>query len=217
MSDDKQISRDVEQELRSDPRIDEREIGIKVHGGVVTLLGSVFHYPDRFAAEEIVKRVKGVRAIANELEVKLGKPGERDDGEIATAAAEVLRSSTGLGAPPIKVVVKHGWVTLSGEVILAQQSAAAEEAIRPLPGVVGISNDIVVKAALQTGEVRQNIESAFQRQAHLDAKDILIELADCKVTLKGQVRSWRERDDAARAALDVPGVTAVDNQLRVHY
>ncbi len=193
MADDMQILTDVENELRWDPSIDHREIGAKVSGGVVTLLGTVAHYADRFGAEEIVKRIKGVRGIANELEVKLKKPGEREDHEIAVAAVSALKWTAALNALPIQVVVKRGWITLSGEVMFGCQKVSAENALRSLTGVVGISNDIVVKPAIHMTDVKRKIESAFQRQAHLDAKNIEIDLEDSQVTLKGTVPSWRER------------------------
>lgn len=214
---DKDIQRDVETELQWDPSLDERSIGVKVQNGVVTLVGEVAHYADRYTAEEVAKRVMGVRAIANELQVKIPKPGERSDIDIANAAANALKWNVSLGACTVKAVVNHGWVTLSGEVEYGFQRGAAERAVLYLLGVTGISNEITIRPNVKMADVKQKIEDAFQRQARLDAKDIEIRVNESRITLKGHVHSWREKDDAARAAWAAPGVAAVENQLRVQY
>ncbi len=214
---DKDIQRDVENELQWDPSLDERAIGVKVQDGVVTLVGDVAHYADRYTAGEAAKRVNGVRAIANELQVKIPKPGERNDIDIANAAANALKWNVSLGSSNIKAVVGHGWITLSGQVEYGYQRSAAESAVRYLLGVTGIVNEIIIKPGVKTADVKQKIEAAFQRQATLDAKDIDVKVSDSQVTLKGHVHSWQEKDDAARAAWAAPGVAKVENQLQVQY
>jgi osmotically-inducible protein OsmY len=216
MKTDMNIRSDVENELRWDPSVDEKGILVKVDGGVVTLQGSVPHFADRWTAEEVAKRVAGVRAIANDIEVKIPKPGERSDTDIATAAANALKWHFALESSDVKAVVKQGWLTLSGHVPYGYQKTLAESAVRYLLGVRGVFNDIEVRSAVKATDVKKKIQSAFQRQASLDANDIKIDVDDTAVVLQGTVHSWKEKDDAALAAWAAPGVTKVENNLQVH-
>ena len=217
MKSDANIRLDVENELRWDPSLDEKEISIKVENGVVTLQGFTPHFSDRWSAEEATKKVAGVRAIANEIAVKIPKPGERSDTDIASAAANVLNWHFALGSSDVKVVVKQGWITLSGHTSHGYQRTMAEGAVRYLLGVKGVYNNIEVRPAVKATDVKAKIQSAFERQASLDAKDININVDDTAVVLRGSVHSWREKDDAAIAAWAAPGVTRVDNRLQVQY
>ena len=217
MKSDTEIQRDVQNEMQWDPSLEESAIGVKVHDGVVTLLGDVPHYSDRWTAEDIAKRVSGVRAVANDIEVKIPALGERSDTDIASAAVNALEWNVSLGSADIKAVVRHGWITMSGQVKFGYQKSAAETAVRYLLGVKGIINDITVKPSIKMIDVKQKIEEAFQRQARLDAKDIDVDVEDNQITLKGSVHSWREKDDAARAAWAAPGVAKVENKLQVQY
>jgi osmotically-inducible protein OsmY len=217
MKSDTEIQRDVQNEMQWDPSLEESAIGVKVHDGVVTLLGDVPHYSDRWTAEDIAKRVSGVRAVANDIEVKIPALGERSDTDIASAAVTALEWNVSLGSADIKAVVRHGWITMSGQVKFGYQKSAAESAVRYLLGVKGIINDITVKPSIKMIDVKQKIEDAFQRQARLDAKDIDVDVEDNQITLKGSVHSWREKDDAARAAWAAPGVAKVENKLQVQY
>jgi osmotically-inducible protein OsmY len=217
MSSDVTIREDVENELKWEPELYGAQIGATVEGGIVTLVGTVKHYADRFTAEQVVKRVRGVRAIANELEVKLAIPGEHSDADIATAVANALRWNVSLSAYDLKPVVIRGWVTLSGQVNYGYQKSLAEGLVRYLVGVKGITNDIGVKPAIKTEDVKKQIEAAFQRQAHLDANEIQVKVSDGTVTLAGWVHSWREKDDAAQAAFKAAGVGKVENQLMIQY
>jgi len=215
MKSDVNIRTDVENELRWEPSLDEKNILVKVDDGVVTLQGSVPHFSDRWSAEEVAKRVAGVRAIANDIEVKMPRPGERSDTDIASAAANALKWHFALESSDVKAVVKQGWLTLSGHVLYGYQRTVAEGAVRYLLGVKGVFNDIEVRPEVKATDVKQKIESAFQRQASLDAKDIKINVDDSAVILQGTVHSWREKDDAAIAAWAAPGVTKVENKLLV--
>jgi osmotically-inducible protein OsmY len=218
MKTDMNIRIDVENELRWDPSVDEKGILVRVAAGVVTLQGFVPHFADRWTAEEVAKRVAGVRAIANDIEVKIPKPGERSDTDIATAAVNALKWHFALESSDVKVVVNQGWLTLSGHVPYGYQKTLAESAVRYLLGVRGVFNDIEVRSAVKATDVKQKIQSAFQRQASLDAKDkdIKIDVDDTAVVLQGTVHSWKEKDDASLAAWAAPGVTRVENKLQVH-
>jgi osmotically-inducible protein OsmY len=213
MKTDTEIRRDVEVELQWDPSIDDRKIGVIVSDGVVTLTGEVPHYSGKWAAEDIVKRVGGVRAIANELQVKIPSTGMRNDTDIAEAAANALRWHVATVSAQIKPVVKEGWITLTGKVQWGFQKTAAENAVRHLMGVKGVSNEIHVTTAVKAADVKQKIEEAFKRHAILDASGIEVKVDSSTVTLKGHVQTWQEREDAARAAWAAPGVINVDNRL----
>lgn len=217
MINDVTIRQDIEKELAWEPDLYGSQIGVSVEAGIVTLMGTVKHYADRYTAEETVKRVHGVRAIANELEVKVATPGERSDADLANAVANLLRWNVSLGRFDLKAIVMRGWVTLSGQVAYGYQKSLAENLVRYLMGVKGITNEITVQPAVKTEDIKKQIEAAFQRQAHLDAKDIEVKIENGTVTLKGWVHSWREKDDAAQAAWKAPGVAKVDNQLMIQY
>ena len=171
MESDADIRRDVESELNWEPSVDGKRIGVAVSNGVVTLTGDVPHYFARWAAEESVKRVKGVRAIANDIEIKIPVSGARSDTDIAEAVASALRWNVSLSGTEIKPpVVKDGWVSLSGQVSWGYQRIVAENAVRHLMGVKGVSNHISVKPSVKASDVKQKIEEAFKRHAMLDAK-----------------------------------------------
>jgi osmotically-inducible protein OsmY len=217
MKTDTSIRVDVENELRWDPSVDGKDILVKVEDGVVSLQGSVAHFSDRLTAEEVTKKVTGVRAIANDIEVKIPKPGERSDSDIASAAANALQWHFVLESSDIQPVVKQGWITLSGHVSHGYQKTAAESAVRYLLGVKGVFNVIEVRPEVKATDVKQKIQCAFQRQASLDAKDINVNVDDSAVVLQGTVHSWREKDDASIAAWAAPGVTKVENKLQVQF
>ncbi len=215
MKTDAEIRRDVEVELRWDPGVDDKKIGVIANNGVVTLTGEVPHYAARWAAEDAAKRVNGVRAIANELKISMPLTGVRTDTDIAEAAANTLRWHVSLSDSQIKPVVKDGWVTLTGKVSFGYQRTAAENAVRHLMGVKGITNSILVSSPVNVSDVKQKIEDAFKRHAILDAKDIEVKVDHSTVTLKGHVHTWQEFDDATRAAWAAPGVATVDNRLTI--
>jgi osmotically-inducible protein OsmY len=204
-------------ELEWEPSIDAAHIGVAVTDSVVTLTGAVASYAEKLTAERATKRITGVRAVANDLEVRPAVPAQRNDTEIARAAVSALQWDIQVPHEKITVRVADGWVTLEGQVPYHYQKVAADGAVRRLTGVRGVSNTIIVKPAIQPGDVKARIEAAFRRSAELDARGIQVDAAGGKVTLRGNVRSWAERDEAERAAWAAPGVAEVDDQVRVAF
>jgi osmotically-inducible protein OsmY len=211
---DSDIQRDVEREIRWDPAIESRDIGVSVRNRVVTLTGIVRSFTARHQAEQDAKRVVGVAAIANELEVRLPAPDVRSDSELAQEAALALVSQVPYlsGVTPI---VRRGEISLEGEVTWQFQRERAEEAVRALRGVKAVANLIRVKPAVAPGNVKAQIEEALVRSAEIDAQNIRVEADGARVVLEGRVRTLAEREDAERAAWRAPGVTAVENRLTV--
>jgi osmotically-inducible protein OsmY len=212
---DTDIRRDVEAELQWDPSIDDRNVGVIVSDGVVTLTGEVTHLTGRWAAEDIAKRVSCVRAIANEIQVKLPLSGIRSDTEIAEAAANALRWNVATATSPITPIVNNGCVTLSGKVMWGFQKHAAERSVRVLLGVQHVTNDITVASRIKVADVKHHIEEALKRLALHEAKQIHVQVEDSTITLSGQVHSWQEQSDAIAAAWMIPGVGHVVNRLEV--
>ena len=210
---DWEIRQNVEEELNFEPSVNAAEIGAAVNDGIVTLTGRVDSYWEKSAAQEAAARVAGVKAVVNELEIRLPISSERTDEDIARAAVNRLEWTITVPKDHIKAKVSKGWVTLEGDVDWQFQKNAAEKTIRDLVGVKGVLNHIVVKARPSTAEVKSAIEEALKRSAQVDANRINVDVQGDKVMLKGTVRSWLEREEAERAAWRAPGVRGVDNRI----
>ena len=215
MSDDLKLQQRVIDELEFDPRVNAAHIGVSVRQGVVSLNGHVENYVEKYAAERAARRVRGVKAVAEEIEVRLPSDKKTGDDEIAARAVRMLAWDVAVPLGGIQVKVEHGVVTLSGEVDWAYQRAEAEYDVRKLGGVKAVINVIGVRPQINVSDVRAQIRAAFERSADLDADDINVNVTDGKVVLSGNVRSWIEREEAARAAWSAPGVVAVDDQIQI--
>lgn len=213
--DDTELRRRVLEELDWDPSVDASAIGVAAKDGIVTLTGFVENYGQKKNAERAAKRVSGVKAVAEELAIKLPGTAERSDTDIAQSLLSGLRFNVSVPSKDLQVTVEDGWVTLDGEVEWQFQKSAAENAIKYTMGVKGITNRISVRPRVSPADVKAKIEGAFARHAHLDANQIMVEAVDNKVVLRGSVRSWREKDEAEKAAWSAPGVAKVENNVVV--
>ncbi len=213
--DDSEIRRRVLAELDWDPSVDASDVGVAVKDGVVTLTGTIPSYWQEKEVERVVKRIVGVRAVAEELAIKLPGTAERSDADIAQSVLNGLRFNVAVPTNRIQAMVEKGWVTLEGQVEWQFQKTAAESEVKYLMGVKGVTNNIEIKPRVSTSDVKTKIEAAFERLAQLDANQITIEARDGKVILRGNVRSWDEKDQAEQAAWAAPGVTSVENHVVV--
>jgi len=215
MRSDIDIKRDVEAELRWNPDIDATDIAVAVKNGVVTLSGFVRSYAQKFEAEQTAKRVNGVAAVANDIEVRLPVFNQRPDPEIARDAVAEIQNNLPYSSDHVRVVVRDGWVTLEGSVEWNYQRERAEQVVRRVRGVKGITNLIELQPRVPPVEVKHKIEEAFRRSAELDANRITVETEGGLVTLRGTVRSWAERQEAERVAWATPGVVRVNNLITI--
>jgi VCBS repeat-containing protein len=213
---DKELQRDVIEELGWKPSLKGEEIGVAVKNGVVTLSGEVSSYGQKYDAEHAVECINGVKGIAVDLNVKLPATSLHSDTEITHAVVDALRWDIQVPDDKIKVRVEDGHVTLEGDVEWQYQRQAAERAVRYLAGVKSVYNVIMVKPRkVSASNVTKKIKDAFKRSAEIDSSKVSVESVEGKVILKGIVRSWAERRDAENAAWSAPGVTQVDDRLAV--
>jgi osmotically-inducible protein OsmY len=215
MRSDTDIRADVEAELSYDPNIGASDIAVSVKEGVVTLAGFVHSYFHKWQAERDTKRVKGVRGVANDLEIRLPVLDARPDPEIAREAVQALSTALPYSGEKFTVTVKDGWMTLEGEAEWQYQREQAEAAVRRIRGIKGVTNSIKLRAKAPVATVKRLIEDALKRSAEVDAQNIAVEADGDKVILKGKVRSWAERQEAERAAWRAPGVRKVEDLITI--
>lgn len=215
MNEDLQLQKMVIDELEFEPSVKAAHIGVSVRDGVVTLSGHVESYAEKFAAERAACRIKGVKAIAQELEVQLPFEHKTADDEIAARAVHLLDWDVAIPRGRISVKVEHGIVTLNGAVDWAYQRAEAEYDVRKLTGVKGVINDIMIVPRADIEDVRAKIRAALERNAELEANNITVSVADGKVTLGGKVKAWTEREAAERAAWSVAGVRQIEDHIEL--
>jgi osmotically-inducible protein OsmY len=212
---DSSLQRAVLDELNWQPSVKAANIGVTAKDGVVTLTGHVGSFAEKWAAERAVSSVFGVKAVAEELEVRFPFDKKEDDADIAQRALQVLSWDIEVPKDKVKVKVEKGVVTLSGNLDWYYQRSAAEADLRKLPGVIGINNDIVIKPRVQASNVRDQIKATLERRAQIEADHITVTTDGSKVTLGGKVNTWYERRLAESTAWEGPGVTQVENRLTV--
>jgi osmotically-inducible protein OsmY len=217
MISDLQLRQDVLDELEFEPSINAAHIGVAANRGVVTFTGFVTNYAEKAAVERAARRVKGVKAIAEEIEVRLPSDTKRSDDEIAARALDILKWQVGVPADRITVKVEKGIVTLTGDVDWKFQKTDAEHVVHKLTGVVNVVNQIRVASAVRVSEVKEKIQKALERSADVEASRITVQTEGGRVVLSGKVRAWYERDIAERAAWSAPGVTEVQDHLTIEY
>jgi osmotically-inducible protein OsmY len=210
-----ELQKKVLEAMDWEPSLDATRIGIAASGGVVTLTGQVPSYADRLAAERVVKRIVGVKGLANDLDVRLPGDARRTDTDLATAAVKALEWDVQVPHQLVKPRVADGWITLEGQVEWQFQREAAEQAVRHLLGVRGVSNQITLSAKVTPTDLKNRIEAALKRNAELEARKIRVETKGGTVVLDGFVHSWSERDEAERAVWAAPGVMVVEDRLAV--
>jgi len=217
MKTDKQLKDDILAELRWEPSVSAEQVGVEVKDGVVTLAGHVNSFVEKWAAEEAVKKVAGVRALAVEMDVNLLGQSQRNDADIARSAENALEWTTNLPNDAIKIQVEGGWVTLTGDVEWAFQRDEAVGAVRNLRDVKGISNNILIKSKVSANGVKADITDALKRRAITDSQKIKVNVNGADVTLSGTVDNWAERELAMHSAWSTAGVRNVQNDIIVSF
>jgi osmotically-inducible protein OsmY len=213
---DKELQQRVLDELDFDPRIEAANIGVAVNNAVVTLNGHVSSYAEKLAAEQAARRVKGVRALAQEIEVRYPSDKKTSDDEIAKRALNVIEWDTRIPQDAVQVTVQKGLITLNGQVNWQYQKKAAEDAVRKLSGVTGVINNISLRPTVVASDIKRKIESALERRAQVEANTIRVNVLDGnRVTLEGNVGCWDELEVVENAAWSVAGVQSVDDHLTI--
>jgi osmotically-inducible protein OsmY len=211
------LQRDVQDAIRWEPLLSAAEIGVTAKDGVITLTGIVDSYAKKLEAEDAAKKVAGVRAIAQEIEIRFANSNKKNDAEVATEIVTALTSNFEIPENLVQVKVENGFVTLEGELSWNYQKEAAKRVVNHLVGVKGVTNNIRIKSEFADQIEKVEIEKALFRNRTVDSEDIHVEVSGNKVTLNGTVTSFYERGEAERMAWNAPGVSKVDNELLIDY
>jgi osmotically-inducible protein OsmY len=218
MKNNEELQKDVQDAIKWEPLLNAAEIGVTAKDGVVTLTGTVDSYTKKSEAENAAKNVAGVQAVVEKIEIKfVSTLGIRSDNEIATEVLNAFKWNYEIPNEKVKIKVENGWVTLEGAVQWNYQKEAAKESAANLVGVRGVTNNIAIKTEMNDSIEKDNIESALMRNGSIDDDDIDVMVSGNKVTLKGVVHSFYQRDEAERIAWNAPGVWNVDNELVIEY
>jgi len=218
MKTDTQLQQDVMAELKWEPLLRAAEFGVSAKDGVITLTGTVDGYAKKTEAEDAVKRVAGVKAVVEKIEIKYPSNwAKKDDGDIAAEIVNAFKWNWEVPSDKVKARVEKGWVTLDGELEWNFQSEAALKAVRNLTGVTGVANNIKIKSRTDDAIEKTDIESALKRNWSISDEDIQVKVSGHKATLTGTVDSWYQKDEAGRIAWNAPGVWNVENDLLVEY
>ncbi|RWB69794.1 MAG: BON domain-containing protein [Mesorhizobium sp.] len=210
------LKQDIIDELDFEPSIDAADIGVAVDDGIVTLTGHVPTYAQKVKVEDVVRNVKGVKAIAQEIEVRPFGTHKTADDEIAKRAVNTIAWHTSIPGGAVQISVQSGWIKLTGKVEWQYQKSAAEDAVRHLAGVIGVTNQIEIKPRPSTHDIKQRIENALKRNAELEAQEIKVNvLGNGAVRLEGRVHAWSERRAAERAAWSAAGVKTVEDRITI--
>jgi osmotically-inducible protein OsmY len=214
---DSQLRKDIIDELEFDPSFSGEHIGVAVDKGVVTLGGHVNSYAEKLAVIAAARRIKGVHAIAENIEVHRPDQKETSDDQIAKRARDILNWDVLVPPNAVDVLVHDGWLTLSGNVNWYFEKASAEDDVRKLSGVRGITNMITIKPRIDSANVKSKIDAALKRHAEVEAKTIRVSVQNGnKVVLEGAVDTWSERRAVEDAAWSVPGVASVEDRLMIN-
>jgi len=217
MKSNEELQKDVQDAIKWERLLEAAEVGVTVKDGVVTLTGTVDTFAKKEEAEKATKKVVGVKAVVEEIQVKSFNTTKKSDAEIATEVLSVLKYSWQIPKDKVQVKVENGWVTLFGELDWHFQKEAAKTLISNLPDIKWVTNSIVIKSESIAKVEKEDVENALKRNWELVNKNILVSVSHNKVTLNGKVHSWVQKDEAARIAWNAPGIVDVDNQLTVDY
>lgn len=218
MKTDSQLQQDVMAQLKWEPLLRSAEIGVSAKDGVITLTGTVDGYAKKTEAEDAVKRVAGVKAVVEKIEIKYPSNwAKKDDNDIAVEVINAFKWNWEVPSGKVKAKVENGWVTLEGELAWKFQSDAAAKAVKALTGVTGVSNNVKIKSPTDDVLEKADIESALERNWSVSDQDIQVKVSGHKATLTGTVDSWYKKDEASRIAWNAPGVWNVENELLVEY
>lgn len=215
MKSDAILRDDIIDELNWEPSVDSSKIGVAVKDGIVTLSGTVPSFIEKTDAEKAVKRVDGVKAVVQNIDVRLKSTSVRTDEEIAEVALKNLKWNTNVPEDNIILKVEDGWITLEGEVLWNYQKEAAKSAVKGLIGVKGVNNFIKVESKIQPENLKEKIKNSFIRNASIDAENVRVDVVGNKAILKGTVQSWAEKRQAERAVWAAPGIFEIENKLEI--